>query len=101
MKKNANQIRKVTTEINAIVDGEFVLIPTMYKVFTILTATINVHERSTDNIIIIIENGTDDRYYVGLDDSKSNGNRRYDAVNFEDAINYVEWVISVRKSKLK
>ena len=53
------------------------------------------------DIEVINESG--DKFYIRLDDSKTNGNRKLVEMNFEQqlksSIEYIDWVILTKKTK--
>lgn len=72
-----------------------------YKGRIIASHKNNVPLKSIDNIIIVYDklDFPDFGFYIGLDDSKSMGYRKMEAVNMEDARSYIDWLSEVMIKK--
>ena len=60
-----------------------------------------VIQNNIGDIEVINESG--DNFYIRLDDSKTNGNRRLVEMKFEEqlksSIEYIDWVTQIKKTK--
>ncbi|WP_312715416.1 hypothetical protein [Sphingobacterium multivorum] len=72
-----------------------------YKDRIIASHKNNVSQKSMDNIIIVYDklDFPDYGFYIGLDDSKSAGNRKMEPVNMDDARSYIDWLSEVTNKK--
>ncbi|ASE62052.1 hypothetical protein CEQ15_11390 [Chryseobacterium indologenes] len=66
-----------------------------YNGYVIASHKNNIEERHIENLIIVYkkEDFPDYGFIIGLDDSKSNGQRKMEPNNLEDAKIYIDWLV--------
>lgn len=72
-----------------------------YKGYTIASHKNNVSGKDIDNLIMVYRPNEFPNYgfFIGLDDSKLSGRRKFVPHNMDDAKAYIDWVVDIRQEQ--